>query len=347
MKVKPLFTLRVTHTHKGARLPTISVSGATAAVLSGLGMGVKRLGESLLVYAETDGNGATRTTLSGKVTLRFLLSEVDSAFVALTDLSLFQGLSAPLFSNTQGGLTLELLDQTLRGTEQVIAYREGPQRVLLTGRPAPKTEVSEIIAKSNKGLVDIQSYDRTANAVDLTGSGLQKGIPIELAYPVKTRRPIGAMAEIAITLEQPDIDTWLREGGRNFVIPFVARSVLWCWYIAVPLAIPANSVAVTLPSESSQLRGLAIAGDPADLTAAPDEADPQAQILAARLKGRRLLRFRSTGPVILDSAAISGIALKIEEKTCIRHLPNPAPEAFGQIGPPGRRVEILHATVIV
>jgi hypothetical protein len=347
MLAKPVFTLRATHSHKGALLPTISESAATAAVLSGLGMGIKRWGEVLLVYAETDASGMNRTKLSSKIVLSFLINKIDSAFMALTDFSQFKDLSAPLFSNTQDSLTLKLSDQTLVGNEQTIAHREGPQRLPLTGRPAPNTQAAEITAKSSTGIIEVQGYNRLANTIDVTGSGLKKGIAIKISYPIEKRRPIGAMAEIAVTLDQRNIETWLREGVRDFVIPFAARQIRWCWYIAIPSAIPANAVAITLPSESSQLRGLAIAGAPTDLTEKPDEADPQAKILAARLTGRRLLRFLSAGPVMLDAAAISGIALKIEEKTFIRHLPNPAPEAFGQIGPAGRRFEILHSTVIV
>jgi hypothetical protein len=347
MPVKRIFTLRVSHSHTGASLPSITVSAATAALLSGLGMGIKCWDGSLLAYVEIDANGATATKLSGKVTFRFLIGEIDSSFAALTDLTFFKDLSAPIFSNSLGSLSLILEDQEGFGHEQVLALRNGPQRVILSGRPAPNAQPGKITAKSRAGAVTVHRYHNDANALDLEGPGLREGVPIQLDYPIPTRRPFGAMAEIAITLDQVQLDTWLSEGAADFVIPFTARQVRWCWYIAVPSAIPANAVAIKLLTKPEQLRGLALMGPATDLTEAPDEADPQAKILAPRLMGRRLLRFLSAEPVILDAAAIAGITLEINQKTRIRHLPNPSPEAFGQIGPPGQSIEILHSTVVI
>jgi hypothetical protein len=352
MRVEPILGLAMSHGYGEAGLPALRMEAPDEGWLRGHGLGVRPLGDCMLIYRELDSAGRPRTILSEAATLNFALTSPGPEFVAVTDLAALRAAPAPLFTSV--GLPpgeqveLALTHRRARGQETLIAGGAGPVRFLLGGRPHPAASIADLTATSTAGIVTVAGFAAGTRTVDLDGPGVVRGARITLDYPVQPHTPPDTLAEVEIVLEQSLIDARSSAGRQaDYVIPFAARAVRWCFHVVVQNPVSADEVRLTVTAPPAEARGLAF-GDAGrrDLTSAPDPGDPLGQALAARMPGRRLLRFLSDAPVPMRARPIRGIELSIGSTRLFGNLPNPQPTALAALRGPDGLGEFIQATII-
>jgi hypothetical protein len=357
MPAEPILTLGVTHTYGAVALPTVRETQDTVEWLRGRGLGLRPFGDKLLVYRERDDAGQPRARLAAPATLRFLLDVPDPAFATITDLAALAAVPAPVFTNagTAAGDRVELRLVTRRErTREVLIPRSAGDTVslMLSQRPEPGAIAADVEATSAAGAVTVSALDTATGIVQLTGPGVVVGTPVTVSYFTQARRPARCLAEVDLVIDQALIDARSAAGRpAQYVIPFTARSLRWCYYVVTSAAVGADAVRLTVGAPAAETRGLAFAAADAkrDLTQLPDVADPIGEsVLARQPPGRRVLRFLADQPVALSDRPIRQIALEVDGQRQFENLPNPSPDALGALrGPHGVApgTEFIHSTI--
>ena len=332
MKYLPHFTLELVHPYyTDGRCPDFDIEPSleTEQLLRNQRCVLKTFQNGVRILTAVTDTGAPLIPLDGASRFHFHLHLKNPDFFLFTDLTSFDTIPAPIYSNIDADdgsqpVGLTVLPRRLQVTETFEVQQPGLEEAFtLHGRPSPQLTAGDFKVTGLGAITQPDQYRPQAKIIRLntTSAAPETAFQVTFTGPFPTKPGTFADVEIQANASLPSVS----DGPGQFQIVFSPKEAYWRYFLIT------DKVDVDFQiKDKAEVPILFDVANRVNLNANPDEQDQVAQRLKEQYPTLQRYRFTSDAPIICQQKARKMVQLHLDEDLVGESLPNPALQNFAR-----------------